>query len=120
MIMAQIKEATGYTKEQAFESTGLQNDLSKFTNATQAWKKAKSPLGKKELLGLAASYKKSIGVYIVVDSSKDDTRERPYEVISEKTEGKRKMKRSYQVMEAELQVKSHKEIRLLLTKRVTK
>ena len=110
MIM-QIKEANGYSKVEAFDATGLENDFSKFTNATQAWKKAQSPINHKELKTFAEGYlkgKKSIGAYIVVDGAKDDTRERPYEVISEKTDGKRKMKRSYQVVDAELKVTESK------------
>lgn len=105
-----LKEAQGFTKEEAFATTGIDADFSMFKNATQAWKKAGSPLGKelgKFLAGYSAK-QKLIGAYIVVDSSSADTRERPYKIVNEITDGKRKFKRSYAIVEAELKVSTTK------------
>lgn len=103
------KEAQGYTRETAFEASGIDADFTKFKNATLAWGKKGSPLNTKDLSKFAQEYmtkQKLVGCYIVIENSSADTRERPYKIINEVTTGKRKTKRSYQIMEAELQVKN--------------
>jgi hypothetical protein len=105
MIMKSV-EAQGYNKEKALESTGLDVELKKLKNATQAWKKAGSPLSTKELNKFMEKYtEKLVGAYIVVDPASDDTRTRPYNVINEVTKGKRKSTTTYQIKEASLKVK---------------
>lgn len=104
-------EAQGYSKEKALESTGLDVELKMLKNATQAWKKAGSPMSSKELGKFLASYitsKKAVGAYLVIDSAVDDTRMRPYNVINEITDGKRKTTTVYQIKEADLKVKTSK------------
>lgn len=103
-------EAQGYSKDKALESTGLDVQLERLKNATLAWKKAGSPLNTKALNLFMAAYikdKKAVGAYIVVEPAADDTRLRPYNVINEVTNGKRKSKTTYQIKEAELVVKFH-------------
>lgn len=105
-----LREAQGFTKEEAFATTGIDAEFAMLKNATQAWKKAGSPLGK-ELSKFLAAYsakQKLIGAYIVVDNSSADTRERPYKIVNEITDGKRKFKRSYAIVEAELKVSTTK------------
>lgn len=105
-------EVQGYSKQKAFESANLDQDLEMFKNATQAWKKLGSPLSTKAMNSFMASYlkdKKAVGAYIVVEPASDDTRVRPYEVINEVTHGKRKTTTTYQIKEAELKVKSRVE-----------
>lgn len=102
-----LKEANGYTKEEAFETLGFNSDFTMFKNATQAWKKAGSPIEKKKLTDFMSSYvskQKLVGAYIVVDACVGDTRERPYTIINEVTNGKRKFKRTYAIVEAELKI----------------
>ena len=75
------KEATGYSKELAFETTGLDVSYDKLKNATIAWKKAGSPLNSKTLTAFAEQYlksKKAVGAYVVIDGSSSDTRSNPY------------------------------------------
>jgi len=103
-----VKEANGYSKEKALETTGLDVKLEDLKNATLAWKKAGSPISTKKLNEFAAEYIKKYklgGAYIVVDPSSDDTRIRPYSVINEATIGKRKATTVYQIKEAEFSVK---------------
>lgn len=102
-----LKEANGYSREEAYASTGFGADFEMLKNATQAWKKAGSPIDKKKLTQFLTEYaakQKLLGAYIVVDPSANDTRERPYTIINEVTDGKRKFKRFYAVYEAELKV----------------
>lgn len=101
-------EAQGYSKEKALEATGLDVQLEMLKNATQAWKKAGSPMNTKELNRFMAEYikkNKLIGAYLVIEPSADDTRLRPYSVINETTTGKRKTTTTYQIKEADLKVK---------------
>lgn len=101
-------EAQGYSKEKALEASGLDIELDRLKNATQAWKKEGSPISGKTLNTFMAAYikkNKVVGAYLVIDPSSDDTRLRPYSVINETTKGKRKATRAYQVKEADLQVK---------------
>ena len=51
-----VKEAQGYNKEKALESTGLDVQLEDLKNATIAWKKAGSPINSKKLNEFAAEY----------------------------------------------------------------
>lgn len=102
-------EAQGYSKQKAFEVTGLDVELDMLKNATLSWKKAGSPMNTKELNSFMAAYiksKKAVGAYLVVEPSSDDTRTRPYKVINEVTNGKRKAKTFYQIKEAEFKVKT--------------
>ena len=101
-------EAQGYSKEKALEATGLDVQLEMLKNATQAWKKAGSPMNTKELNRFLAEYitkNKLVGAYLVIEPSADDTRLRPYSVINETTTGKRKTTTTYQIKEADLKVK---------------
>lgn len=101
-------EAQGYSKEKALEATGLDVQLEMLKNATQAWKKAGSPMNTKELNRFMAEYikkNKLVGAYLVIEPSADDTRLRPYSVINETTTGKRKTTTTYQIKEADLKVK---------------
>ena len=101
-------EAQGYSKEKALEATGLDVQLEMLKNATQAWKKAGSPMNTKELNRFMAEYSKKnklVGAYLVIEPSSDDTRLRPYSVINETTTGKRKTTTTYQIKEADLKVK---------------
>lgn len=101
-------EAQGYSKEKALEASGLDVELDRLKNATQAWKKEGSPIATKALNTFMAAYikkNKVVGAYLVVEPSSDDTRLRPYSVINETTKGKRKATRAYQVKEVDLQVK---------------
>ena len=101
-------EAQGYNKEKALEATGLDVQLEMLKNATQAWKKAGSPMNTKELNRFMAEYikkNKLVGAYLVIEPSADDTRLRPYSVINETTTGKRKTTTTYQIKEADLKVK---------------
>ena len=104
-------EAQGYSKEKALEATGLDVELDRLKNATQAWKKAGSPMSTKQLNQFMEDYikrNKTVGAYLVVEPSSDDTRLRPYNVINEVTEGKRKAKTTYQIKEAEFKLKTEK------------
>lgn len=101
-------EAQGYNKEKALESTGLEIGLDRLKNATQAWKKAGSPMNTKAMALFIENYIKTnkvVGAYLVIEPSSDDTRLRPYSVINETTKGKRKTTTTYQIKEAELKVK---------------
>ncbi len=98
-------EAQGYSKQKAFETTGLEVELEMLKNATQAWKKAGSPTSDKAMNTFMANYikdKKAIGAYLVLEAAADDTRLRPYTVINEVTHGKRKTTTFYQIVEAEI------------------
>lgn len=117
--MIQIKEASGYSKEKALETTGLDVTLDRFKNATQAWKKAGAPIASKPFATFMQTYikdKKAVGAYVVVEAASDDTRLRPYNVINETTIGKRKSTTSYQIKEGEFDVKFHTETKLVVNK----
>ena len=112
-------EAQGFSKAKAFETTGIDVELTMLKNATQAWKKAGSPLNTKTIGTFMANYikdKKAVGAYIVVEAASDDTRLRPYNVINEVTTGKRKATTVYQVKEAELAVKWVKDTKVVVDK----
>lgn len=106
-------EVQGFSKAKAFEQANLNVDIEMLKNATIAWKKAGSPMSGKNLNEFLTSYlksKKAVGGYLVIDAASDDTRTRPYSVINEVTDGKRKSKTFYQVKEADLKVKYTKEV----------
>ena len=108
-----IVEAQGYNKEKALESTNLDVQLDSLKNATQAWKKAGSPMGTKAMNTFMEGYikaNKAVGAYLVIEPSSDDTRTRPYSVINETTKGKRKTTTFYQIKEADLKVKYLKSV----------
>jgi len=112
MIMT-IKESQGYSKEKALVATGLEVSLEDMKNATQAWKKAGSPINGKALHVFMENYLKShklMGAYLQVEAASDDTRKSPYFVINEATKGRRKAKTTYQIKEAEFEVKYVKEL----------
>ena len=101
-------EAQGFSKEKALIATGLDVEMDRLKNATQAWKKAGSPMGQKQLTQFMNEYikkNKVVGAYLVIEPASDDTRLRPYTVINETTKGKRKTTTTYQIKEAELKVK---------------
>lgn len=101
-------EAQGYSKVKAFETADLDVELGMLKNATQAWKKAGSPIGGKELKKFMENYikdKKAVGAYLVIEPAADDTRLRPYNVINEVTNGKRKATTTYLIKEADFTVK---------------
>jgi len=104
-----VKETLGYSKVKAHESANVDVELEMMKNATQAWKKAGSPMKTKDLNAFMAAYlldKKVQGAYLVIEAASDDTRLRPYSVINEVTKGKRKTTTFYQVTEADLKVKT--------------
>lgn len=104
-----IVEAQGYSKTKALESTGLEVDITRLKNATLTWKKMGSPLSGKKLQEFFEAYIKdnrAVGAYVVVNPATDDTRERPYKVVNEVAVGTTKFKMVYQVLEAELKVKT--------------
>lgn len=112
-------EAQGYSKEKALEASGLDVEFSMLKNATQAWKKAGSPLNTRELNKFMSEYvkkNKAVGAYLVIESSADDTRLRPYSVVNETTVGKRKTLTVYQIKEAELEIKYHTETKTVVDK----
>lgn len=114
-----LVEAQGYSKEKAFKETSLDVELDRLKNATQAWKKAGSPLNTKALNAFMSNYiksKKAVGAYLVIEPAADDTRVRPYTIINEVTTGKRKSKTVYQIKEAELKVKLTKELKEVTNK----
>lgn len=114
-----VQESQGYNKEKALEASGLDVELDRLKNATLAWKKAGSPLNSKKMAEFMTTYikdKKVVGAYLVIESSSDDTRLRPYTVINEVTNGKRKSTTSYQIKEAEFDVKFHTETKIVVNK----
>ena len=106
MIMKSI-ETQGYSKAKAHETAGVEVELEMMKNATQAWKKAGSPINTKILNNFMTDYlksKKVAGAYLVIEPASDDTRLRPYSVINEVTHGKRKSTTFYQIIESDLKV----------------
>jgi len=102
MSNLKIVSGKGFTKDEAFAKQA--NYDVKF-NATLAWKKANSPVGT-EFKAFAADYlgKKlksvaGIGVFVVVSSGVEDNRERPYTTNVIATEGKRKYKANYIIVD---------------------
>lgn len=103
-----IKESQGYSKEKALVATGLEISLEDMKNATQAWKKANSPINGKTLHAFMEKYLKDhkiMGAYIQLEAASDDTRMHPYSVINEATKGRRKSTTTYQIKEGEFKVK---------------
>jgi len=112
-------EAVGYSKTKAFETTNLGVDLGMLKNASLAWKKAGSPINTRELNKFMENYikdKKAVGAYIVIEAAADDTRLRPYNVINEVTNGKRKSTTTYQIKEADFVVKYTKATKIVVNK----
>ena len=112
-------EASGYSKQKAYESTGLDVDFEMLKNATALWKKSGSPMNTKQMNLFMQGYikdKKAVGAYIVVEPAVDDTRTRPYSVINETTIGKRKSTTTYQIKPAELSVKYRKAVKTVVDK----
>ncbi len=104
--MSTIKtvSGTGFTKDEAF---GKKANYDVKFNATVAWKKAGQPKGA-ELKAFADAFlaKKvksaaGIGAYIVETAGVVDSRERPYTTEVVATEGKRKYKAHYQIVNKE-------------------
>lgn len=76
-------------------------------NATTMWKKAGSPVAGEELKEFMKTYlekatKNAVGqgCYIVIDPAISDSRENPYKINNIPTEGKRKFKRVYELVNA--------------------
>lgn len=108
-----IIEANAYNKTAAFEATQLDADFEKMKNATQKWKREGSPIRDKDLKKFAEAYLKDnklMAAYIVVESSSDDTRMRPYNIINQVTDGKRKSRTAYQIKQGEFKVKYSKSV----------
>ena len=106
-----VIEAQGFSKEKALTTTGLDVEMDRLKNATQAWKKAGSPMSQKQLNQFMSEYikkNKVVGAYLVIEPASDDTRLRPYNVINEVTDGKRKVKTVYQIKEGEFKTKVEK------------
>lgn len=75
------------------------------TNATIAWKKAGSPIAGEELKTFLSNYLtkatknvKGLGCYVVMDQAVSDSRENPYTITNIPTEGKRKFRRIYELV----------------------
>ena len=108
-----IAEAQGYSKQKALETTELNHDIKRYKNATITWKKMGAPMGGQALADFFEAYIKdnrAYGAHIVVEPAVDDTRERPYKVVNVKAEGTTKFVTVYQVVEAELKVKTTVEV----------
>lgn len=106
-----VVEAQGYSKQKALVATGLDVELDDLKNATQLWKKKGAPINSRDLNKFMTEYikdNKVIGAYVVVESSSDDSRLRPYSVINEATHGKRKTRTTYQIKEGTFKVKTSK------------
>lgn len=106
-----VVEAQGYSKQKALVAAGLDVELDDLKNATQLWKKKGAPINSRDLNKFMAEYikdNKVIGAYVVVESSSDDSRLRPYSVINEATHGKRKTRTTYQIKEGTFKVKTSK------------
>lgn len=103
-----IAEAEGFSKEKAYQETGLDLNVELIRNATVSWKKAGAPVEGKKLREFLENYIKKErvpGVMIAVTPSSDDTRQRPYTVVNEVTTGRRKITSVYQIKEATLKSK---------------
>lgn len=101
-------EVKAYSKEKAIEAAGFDIDADLFGNATLAWKKANAPTDPRKVKEFAEAYmkdKKKVGIIINVTPASEDTRERPYTVVNEPAEGRRKFLLTYNVVEAELKSK---------------
>lgn len=91
-----------------FDASEANVNFSLFRNATTMWKKAGSPMIAEELNAFLADYLKKttknspgVGCYIVLDPAVQDTRENPYKITNIPTEGKRKFKRVYELVNSE-------------------
>ena len=76
-------------------------------NATTMWKKAGSPMMGEDLKSFMKAYLQKAtknasgqGCYIVIDPAVSDSRENPYKIHNIPTEGKRKFKRVYELVNA--------------------
>lgn len=119
-MFMKVVESQGYSKEKALENSGLDISIDMLKNATLAWKKAGQPINQKDLNRFMVEYMKRNkligGAYLVIEPSSDDTRLRPYSVINETTNGKRKTTTTYQIKEAILDVKYHTETKVVTDK----
>jgi hypothetical protein len=106
-----VVECKGYTKDEALKQ------VSNFTtdyNATTAWVNAGKPtVGTPAFKSFCAEYlkkktkaNKGVGCYITLEAGSADTRLNPYKVFSIPTTQARKFKRVYQILEAEIDVKT--------------
>ena len=113
MSSVKIETVKAFTKEEAFAQVADLNPA-KIHNGTKKWQKVGEPtIGTKEFKLFAVDFlksKKASEAYVVLKGGSADTRQNPYKVVSVKTEGKRKFKRFYQIVEAELEVKYGKEV----------
>lgn len=98
-------EVKGFTKKEALETAPFQI----LRDATQAWKKAGSPIEAKALKEFCAAYLEkwtkfasNVGCSITKEAGSADTRERPYTVTDIKnTKGKRKYKTGIEGIDTE-------------------
>lgn len=105
MSMLKVQEVKGFSKANAVENVDF---LDVKYDATAAWKKEGSPIMGKALREFAAKYidKKlrgvaGVGCIITVEPGKADSRERPYTLTNIPTEGARKYKTFYNILEKE-------------------
>lgn len=102
MSITKIVSGRGFNKQSAFD--GKAAFQVKF-DASIAWKKAGSPVGEEfkafatEYLAKKVKSAAGIGCVVVVSPGVEDNRERPYTTDVVTTEGKRKYKTVYQVVE---------------------
>lgn len=116
MSVLKIVECKGFSKEEAFASLKFDPDspVVQGCNATQAWTKAGKPVpGTKDfkLFAIEQLEKKTknepgYGIYIVIDSPKEDIRLRPYTIINNKTEEIRNWTLTYIIREDKLSITS--------------
>lgn len=97
-------EINAYSLDEA-KAQAAEMGLTVVRNVTQSWKNAGSPVTDKSFKEFAvASLDKNhlasaegVGLIVVVASGSADTRERPYKIINNVVEGKKNMKRVYEV-----------------------
>ena len=105
MVKLVLKQATGVNLEEAAESVGFEFPLK--YNASILYKK-QAENATVDLRDFANKYANSkmkaisnVGGYIVLESSKEDSRLRPYKVDSISNKGTRKFKSVYQLFQVE-------------------
>ena len=119
MNQLKIVECKGFTKEEAFAKLNFDpnNTLIPGTNATQAWKKAGSPIvGTQDFkrfvtqqLQEKTKSQPGYGIHIVLDPPLKDIRLRPYTIVNNKATSTRDWKFVYWIREDILDVSSLKE-----------
>jgi hypothetical protein len=116
----QIKECTGFTKEEAFQELNFHPCHAAIpgTNCTQAWTKAGSPVpGTKDFSIFAAEQlaektknTPGLGLYVVLSPPVKDTRIRPYKIYNNIVESTREWTFNYMIVEANISMETFPEI----------